>query len=117
MTVHPYPQYIKCCSTKFETIAQVCKGFPAEQRDFSSKRTVFSADLLVTDWSSIGYEYVLATWKPVLFVNTPMKAVNPQCVELNREETTFDLKMQQVMGAAVESEVTAKEAGLFLPSG
>ena len=31
------------------------------------------ADLLITDWSSIGYEYAYTTKKPVIFINTPMK--------------------------------------------
>lgn len=41
------------------------------QTDFSSNSTVFEADLLVTDWSGIAYEYAFATNKPVLFVDTP----------------------------------------------
>lgn len=115
VTVRPHPQYIKRFPSKFEAIAQSCASFPAEQfqieRDFSSNLTVFTADLLVTDWSSIGYEYALATLKPALFINTPMKVVNPQCVELNREETRFDLEMRRVMGAAIEPEAIEKEAG------
>ena len=48
------------------------------QTDFSSNSTVFEADLMITDWSGIAYEYAYTTQKPVLFINTPMKIMNPE---------------------------------------
>ena len=48
------------------------------QTDFSSNSTVFEADLMITDWSGIAYEYAYTTQKPVLFINTPMKVMNPE---------------------------------------
>ena len=35
---------------------------------FSSNETVYSADVLISDWSGIAFEYAFATQKPVLFI-------------------------------------------------
>ena len=40
--------------------------------------TIFEADLMITDWSGIAYEYAYTTCKPVLFIDTPMKIMNPE---------------------------------------
>lgn len=45
---------------------------------FSSNDTVFNADLIITDWSGIAYEYAFTTLRPVLYINTPMKIMNPE---------------------------------------
>ena len=55
------------------------------QTDFSSNSTVFEADLMITDWSGIAYEYAYTTCKPVLFINTPMKIMNPEYKKIGIE--------------------------------
>ena len=55
------------------------------QTDFSSNDTVFNADLLITDWSSICYDYAFTTKKPVLFINTPTKIMNPNYKDIKVE--------------------------------
>lgn len=117
VTVRPHPQYLRRFSGKFEEIAQSCDRFPGDrfqiEQDFSSNETVFSADLLITDWSDIGYEYALATLKPVLYVNTPMKIVNPLCMELDPEIMQYDLKLRELMGRSVEPGDVSERAGEY----
>lgn len=117
VTVRPHPQYLKRFSGKFQEITQSCKRFPGDQfqieQDFSSNETVFSSDLLITDWSGIGYEYALATLKPVLYVNTPMKVVNPLCMELDPEIMQYDLKLRELMGRSIEPENVLEQAGEY----
>ena len=48
------------------------------QLDFSETDTVWKADLLITDWSDISSEYAYCTHNPVLFIDTPMKIMNPE---------------------------------------
>lgn len=114
--VRPHPQYLRRFQSKFEEILNSCKEFLTDhvviEQDFSSNETVFSADLLITDWSSIGYEYALATKKPVLFVDTPMKVVNPQMEELERDEEPFDLQMRKVLGISLQpNEISERVEG------
>ena len=70
------------------------------QTDFSSNETVFNADVLVTDWSGIAYEYSFTTLKPCLFINTPMKIMNPEYESLGIEP--FDIKIRSQIGIALE---------------
>ena len=70
------------------------------QTDFSSNETVFNADVLVTDWSGIAYEYSFTTLKPCLFINTPMKIMNPDYQELGI--VPFDVRIREKIGISVE---------------
>ena len=60
------------------------------------------ADLLVTDWSSIAFEYAFSTLKPVLFINTPMKILNPDYQEL--ETVPIDIELRNVIGISINLE-------------
>ena len=70
------------------------------QTDFSSDKTVYEADILVTDWSGIAYEYSLTTLKPVLFINTPMKVMNPDYEELGI--VPMDIEIRDKIGISVD---------------
>ena len=78
--VRPHPQHVRHMPEKM----QLLKDKFAEdknieiQTDFSSNDTVFNADLIITDWSGIAYEYAFTTLRPVLYINTPMKIMNPE---------------------------------------
>lgn len=111
--VRPHPQYLKRFPQEFREIQESCNMFPVErfkfEIDFSSNLTVYKADILVTDWSSIGYEYALSTKKPVMFIDTPMKVVNPSLEET--EEEPFDLKMRKALGVSIKPEEVEKKVG------
>lgn len=78
--VRPHPQYVKHCEVQLRDLAARYEASSQVeiQTDFASNSTVFQADLLITDWSGIAYEYAYTTYRPVLFVNTPMKVMNPE---------------------------------------
>ena len=78
--VRPHPQYVKHREAQLNDLKARYAGTPQVeiQTDFASNSTVFRADLLITDWSGIAYEYAYTTCRPVLFVNTPMKVMNPE---------------------------------------
>ena len=83
--MRPHPQYVR---HKPEHLDQLTKKYEAYENieiqvDFSSNHTVFDADVLVTDWSGIAYEYAFTTLKPVLFIDTPMKVQNPEYEKIN----------------------------------
>ena len=78
--VRPHPQYKKRYPARMQALDERCKARGTDrlvlESDFSSNVSTFSADLLITDWSGIAFEYAFATLKPVLFINTPMKVIN-----------------------------------------
>lgn len=83
--LRPHPQQVKHCKERFENLKKKYSGDDTIliQTDFSSNDTVFNADLMISDWSGIAYEYAYTTKKPVLFINTPMKIMNPIYKEIN----------------------------------
>ena len=78
--VRPHPQHVRLMKDKFIQLEEKYKENKniIIQTDFSSNDTVFNADILITDWSSIAYEYCFSTRKPVIFIDTPMKIMNPE---------------------------------------
>ncbi len=107
--VRPHPQYVRHFEARIDALAAKYKEDGIEvQKDFSSNSTVYTADLLVTDWSSIAYEYAFSTLKPVLFINTPMKVVNPDYKELST--VPIDIELRDKVGISVEEEAVSSVA-------
>ena len=99
--VRPHPQYVRHCYEKLELLKQQYAQYDdfALQTDFSSNDTVFNADILMTDWSGIAYEYSFTTLKPSLFINTPMKVMNPDYKEI--DVVPFDIEIRNQIGLSV----------------
>lgn len=118
ITVRPHPQHVRHKKAWFEQLAQ----HYAEdkdihiQTDFSSNSTVFGADLLISDWSDIAYEFAYTTLKPVLFINTPMKVMNPDWEKI--EEVPVNISARNIIGRALDTDeldkVTATVEALLL---
>lgn len=102
--VRPHPQYVRHFSDKIESLRQKYSSFGniELQTDFSSNKTVYDADILITDWSGIAYEYSLATLKPTLFIDTPMKVMNPDYKEIGVEP--FDIVIRNEIGISLSPE-------------
>ena len=72
------------------------------QTDFSSNSTVFEADIMISDWSGVAYEYAFTTGKPVLFIDTPMKVMNPEYERIGVEPINIWSRSQ--LGIAIKPE-------------
>ena len=103
LIVRPHPQYVRHFEGRIDALIEKYKADGiVVQKDFSSNSTVYTADLLVTDWSSIAYEYAFSTLKPVLFINTPMKVVNPDYKEL--DSVPIDIELRDKVGISLEED-------------
>ena len=100
--VRPHPQYVRHYPEKLQAMQAKYASSPnfTLQTDFSSNETVFNADVLVTDWSGTAYEYSFTTLKPCLFINTPMKVMNPDYRDI--DVTPFDISIRNQIGIALE---------------
>lgn len=98
--VRPHPQYVRHFEKRIDSLQQKYGDRIQVQKDFSSNSTVYMADLLITDWSSIAFEYSFSTLKPVLFMNTPMKVVNEDYAELST--VPIDIELRDKVGISVE---------------
>jgi len=79
ITVRPHPQEVRLKQSYMNELKAKYDGVEGIeiQTDFSSNNTVMEADILITDWSDISWEYTFTTYRPVLFIDTPMKIMNP----------------------------------------
>ena len=106
--VRPHPQYVRRFPLQMEAIIEKYKDrFGPDfmiETDFSSNVTVYTADMLITDWSAIAYEFSFATNKPTLFVNTEMKVVNKDYQKIKM--VPFDITARDVIGKSVSKEET-----------
>ncbi len=102
LIVRPHPQHVRHMKEKFEALKKQFENNPKIeiQTDFSSNSTVFDADLVITDWSSIGFEYAFTTMKPVLFVDTPVKVMNEHYKEIN--PNPFNIWIREKVGEVVD---------------
>lgn len=77
--VRPHPQHVR---HKGEWLKEMAEKYADSgivfQLDFSSHDSVMTADALITDWSGIAFEYSFSTLHPTVFINTPMKVMNPE---------------------------------------
>ncbi len=83
--VRPHPQQVRHKKEYFEQMKEKYSNNEniEIQTDFSKTNTVFDSDLVITDWSDIGFEYAFTTKKPVLYINTPMKVMNPNYKDID----------------------------------
>ena len=100
--VRPHPQHVRHMKEKFEQLKEEYKKYPniEIQTDFSSNNTVFDADVMITDWSGIAYEYAFTTKKPVIFINTPMKVMNPDYQNIGVEP--FNIWARDCLGKSLD---------------
>jgi len=104
--VRPHPQYLKRNSMEMKLFEKkyqenINDKFIVE-KDFSSNETVYNADLIITDWSGIGYEFSFATTKPCLYVNTKMKILNSKYKDIN--VIPMDIEIRDKLGKCLEKE-------------
>lgn len=100
--VRPHPEYTKRYAPRWEALiarhADVSEDELYFERDFSSNETVFTSDILITDWSSVAHEFSFATNKPSIFIDTPMKVANPDYEEIGIVPT--DISLRDEIGVA-----------------
>ena len=100
--VRPHPQHVRHKRERLEQIKEKYSSNPniTVQMDFSATDTVWKADLLITDWSDISLEYAFCTKKPVLFINTPMKIMNPEYTKI--DIVPINIEIREIAGMTVE---------------
>ncbi len=106
VVVRPHPRFITHQAAKMNAILLRYKDVPADElafeMDFSSNSSIYESDIVVSDWSSISYEFSFTTKKPCLIVDTPMKVINPEWRRLEIEPA--DIWMRDGVGALVRME-------------
>lgn len=101
ITVRPHPQEVRHAKEKFDLLKE---RYSKDKNisfttDFSKHDEILEADLVITDWSGVGYEYAYTTKKPVLYIDTPMKIMNPNYKDIDIEP--FNIWTRNVIGKSI----------------
>ena len=112
VVVRPHPQFVK---RNPDFMPELEKRYQDKSGDrlvfetnFSTVSSIYSADLLITDWSGIACEYSIVTKRPALFIDTPMIVINP---EYDRyENKPVDIPYRNICGISMLPEETEKIA-------
>ena len=107
VVVRPHPEYTKRYRPRWEALQARYADVPENElyfeKDFSSNTTIFTSDILVTDWSSVFCEFSFSTLKPCIFVDTPMKVNNPEWEKITTEPTDITLRNRVGVSFAPEN--------------
>lgn len=96
--IRPHPEFIKRFPKKVELLRK--KFGDALQLDFSTD--ILSADIIISDWSSVAWEFSYATNKPALFIETPMKIMNPDWDKFGL--TPLEISIRDKIGKTIKPE-------------
>jgi YidC/Oxa1 family membrane protein insertase len=103
VVVRPHPRFITHQPAKMQAILAKYRDRPESElkfeMDFKSNSSIYESDIVVSDWSSISYEFSFTTKKPCVIIDTPMKVINPEWKRLGIEPA--DIWMRDGVGALV----------------
>ena len=102
--IRPHPEFVKRFPHKAERIRERYAdrlGRDMElETDFSSNVSVYTSDVIVTDWSSVAQEFSYTTKRPSVFVNTPMKVMNQNYGKIRA--VPLDISLRDEIGVSVD---------------
>ena len=99
--LRPHPQAVRHTPATFELLKKKYEGTNITvETDFSSTNSVLDADIMITDWSGICWEYAFTALRPVLFINTPMKVMNQ---DYNKIKTVpMNIELRNIIGRSLD---------------
>jgi len=125
VVVRPHPQYVRRSPAKMAAIKEKFAHLSSSssssspstfalvfEDDFSKPSTMDKSDVLITDWSGIAYEFAYKTRRPTLFVDTPMKVINPEWKKIDLVPT--DISFRNEVGVSVAQEDVGARSGTIV---
>ena len=104
VTVRPHPEYAKRFKYQLNELVEKYKDYDQSklsfELDFSANKSIYSADLMITDWSGISAEFCFATQRPAVFINTKIKANNKNWQNLGI--TPVEMYFRNELGIALD---------------
>lgn len=106
ITVRPHPEYAKRYALQLSRLVEKYKDYDESklsfELDFSVNKSLYTADVLITDWSGVAPEFCFATNRPAVFVNTQMKCCNPNWQKI--EAKPVEISLRDEIGVSVNKE-------------
>ena len=102
--LRPHPQFLRMFPERVDALEKRYSEFSNSgeikfELDFSGNESIFTSDILITDWSGIAIEFSYCTLKPSVFINTPMKIMNPNYLDYGLD--VYDINVREKVGVSV----------------
>lgn len=115
--LRPHIEFVKRNPAKMREIERLIgkRKNTTLQTQLSSLQILHEADLLVTDHSSIAFDFAFGTERPVLFIDTPTRIDNPEIDRLGIEpiENSYRSQIGTCLAASDVEQVGAKLESLL----
>lgn len=102
VVVRPHPQYVRrnpgrisALQTRYAQRKNI-----VFETDFASNESLYASDVMITDWSGISMEYSFVTHRPCIFINTPMKVLNPDYTQY--KSVPVQIELRDKIGVSLE---------------
>lgn len=112
--LRPHPKTLKEERGKLDKIVKHYKentNFKLDDTPGNFK-TYSETDLMITDWSGTVYKYTFATYRPVIFINTPTKIRNPKYASY--KNVPIDISWREIIGKSMNMEDIRKTGQVAL---
>jgi YidC/Oxa1 family membrane protein insertase len=104
VVVRPHPATTRRCPELIESIeAEFSESTSFElQTNVADRETLYSADLMISDWSGVGMEFAFTCERPVIYINLPKKSFNSEENLISIEP--IEVSIREQIGSVLEPE-------------
>lgn len=106
ITIRPHPEYIKRYGAAMNAIVERYSGYDESklsfELNFSANKSIYTSDVLITDWSGVATEFCFATKRPAVFINTKMKCPNPNYTKIDL--VPVEISLRNEIGVALDKD-------------
>ena len=120
VTMRPHPSFFLDKEPVVDAIVNACADKPAFTLENATGlgQAMFTADLLISDYSGSALEFVALRGKPVIFIDVPKKIVNPDWESLGLAPVELDIRTRlgKLVPASAHAVCEAVRDGMSLAS-
>ena len=96
VTIRPHPVTLKTRSQAFNGLHSRFLSNPnvTFDMDIESQVALDTADIMISDWSGVAFEFAFGYERPVLFIDVPRKINNPEYARIGIEPIEVELRSE-----------------------
>lgn len=112
VTLRPHPSFFIYGDAQIAPLVESFRGHPAFtlENSVEESRALWTADMMVADYSGFAMEFAFVRERPVLYVDVPPKVLNPGWRELG--PPPLELSVRERIGVVVPPSIDEVVAGL-----
>lgn len=117
VTLRPHPSFFIYGDDTIQRIVNCFRDEPGFviENSIEESRALWSADLMIADYSGFAMEFAFVRERPVLYINVPTKVLNPGWADLG--QMPVEVMIRNRIGVVVEPAVEQVLEGLALLGG